>query len=39
MPIIVGAEMCLTVYDERPFLIKDSGMYCDIKAPKLSELG
>lgn len=35
----IGAEMCVTVYDERPFLIKDNGMYCEVKASKLSELG
>lgn len=35
----IGAEMCLTVYDDRPFLIKENGMYCEIKAPKLTALG
>lgn len=39
IPIIIGPEMCLTIYDERPYLLKDNGIYCDIKAPKFTALG
>lgn len=35
----IGSSMCSSIYQDRPFLLKESGMYCDVKTLKLSELG
>lgn len=37
--IKIGATMCLECASERPYLIKDSGLYQDINAARFKDLG